>query len=106
MYRTCNGCKSFVECQGKDVACLNTGRSMYEAKVDPLDSTMVSVPLRLLLQVQWKWSEGHQECPVCGEYYKYGHRSDCALALAMKPGCEKIGEPLRIQNAKGEVSWR
>jgi hypothetical protein len=59
-----------------------------------LDTTMVSVPLRLLKMVEWKWAGGSmQQCPACGESYKYGHRYDCKLALAIKT----VDNDVRIQ---------
>jgi len=49
-----------------------------------LDTTMVSVPLRMLLQMQWQGAYAANKCPICGENYTVGHRSDCQLALAIK----------------------
>lgn len=61
--------------------------------MDDLDRMVVLVPLRLLLMLEWHWSEGTQVCKVCREGYKYGHRSDCELAKAIRDA----GGDVRIQ---------
>ena len=33
----------------------------------------------VLKRLEWRWREGHQECPICREAYKYGHAPDCEL---------------------------
>ena len=63
-----------------------------------LDQTKVTVSLRLLKMLEWRWSDGTQVCGVCGEVYKYGHRHDCSLALAIQSADPS---EVRIQPAPG-----
>ena len=58
-----------------------------------LDTTMVQVPLRLLLRMQWQSAYADGKCPICGERNRDGHRSDCSLAAAIKP----VYDEVRIQ---------
>ena len=55
-----------------------------------LDTTMVSIPLRMLLQMQWQSAYSPNKCPICGESYTVGHQSDCKLALAIKDTSHEV----------------
>ena len=59
------------------------------------DTIMVQVPLSLLKQVEWRWREGIQVCPVCDESAKQGHKADCRLALAI----HTVDDNVKIQQA-------
>ena len=55
-----------------------------------VDTTMVSVPLGMLLRMQWQSAYAGDKCPICGERYGFGHRSDCQLALAIKSATDDV----------------
>jgi len=49
-----------------------------------MEELMVSVPVSLLKQLQWRWELSMPTCPCCDSGYKWGHTKECRLGRALK----------------------